>query len=122
MLTRDYILSGEFHRAHELTLPGHMIWDREKITESMLTTLKERPSGAPVWIFAYGSLMWRRCVKQLFLAGSAVFVSVSSPAELSRKNLAACYLWIKTEMPWGLHSDCLTADLRKSFCWSGSAK
>lgn len=58
MLTRDYILSGEFHRAHELTLPGHMIWDREKITESMLTTLKERPSGAPVWIFAYGSLMW----------------------------------------------------------------
>lgn len=56
MLTRDYILSGEFHRAHELTLPGHMVWDHEKITESMLTTLKERPSGAPVWIFAYGSL------------------------------------------------------------------
>ncbi|TKV10785.1 gamma-glutamylcyclotransferase [Citrobacter sp. wls619] len=58
MLTRDYILSGEFHRAHELTLPGHMIWDYEKITDSMLTALKERPSGAPVWIFAYGSLMW----------------------------------------------------------------
>lgn len=24
----------------------------------MNSTLEERPTGAPVWIFAYGSLMW----------------------------------------------------------------
>ncbi|WP_263440969.1 gamma-glutamylcyclotransferase [Klebsiella variicola] len=58
MLTREDMLNGAFVRAHETLLPVHMRWDAEKIRASMYSTLEERPMGAPVWIFAYGSLMW----------------------------------------------------------------
>ncbi len=58
MLTRENMLNGAFVRAHETLLPAHMRWDAEKIRASMYSTLEERPTGAPVWVFAYGSLMW----------------------------------------------------------------
>ena len=58
MLTRENMLHGTFVRVHEALLPANMLWDAEKIRASMNSTLEERPTGAPVWIFAYGSLMW----------------------------------------------------------------
>jgi len=58
MLTRENMLNGAFVRAHETLLPAHLRWDAEKIRASLFSTLKERPTGAPVWVFAYGSLMW----------------------------------------------------------------
>ena len=58
MLTRENMLNGTFVRVHEALLPANMLWDAEKIRASMNSTLEERPTGAPVWIFAYGSLMW----------------------------------------------------------------
>ncbi|ROP61710.1 cation transport protein ChaC [Enterobacter sp. BIGb0383] len=58
MLTRENMRNGTFVRAHETLLPAHMRWDAEKIRASMYSTLEERPTGAPVWVFAYGSLMW----------------------------------------------------------------
>lgn len=51
MLTRENMLNGAFVRAH-------MRRDAEKIRASMYSTLEECLTGAPVWVFAYGSLMW----------------------------------------------------------------
>lgn len=58
MLTRENILNGDFLRAHEAILPAKLIWDEQRIMASMLSMLQQRPKDKPVWVFAYGSLMW----------------------------------------------------------------
>lgn len=57
MLTRELLQSGGFLDAFD-DLPGQPRWSRERIQASMHATLAGRPAGAPVWLFAYGSLIW----------------------------------------------------------------
>jgi cation transport protein ChaC len=58
LLTRENIFSGDYVRTHEKLFPADMLWDIEKIHSSMSSVLLDRVPGEPVWIFAYGSLMW----------------------------------------------------------------
>lgn len=39
-------------------LPGIEWWSAERIEASMHETLARRPGAEPVWLFAYGSLIW----------------------------------------------------------------
>ena len=39
--------------------PGLAYLDDEDYEEMLDATLAERPAGLPVWLFAYGSLIWR---------------------------------------------------------------
>lgn len=62
MLTRNALLNGDFVDAHAHLVASKQCLSREQILDSMTISLKERPAGAPVWIFAYGSLMWNPLV------------------------------------------------------------
>jgi len=58
VLTREFLQSGDYLRSFVDT-PRQKWWSREQISESLEKTLAERPDpDAPVWVFAYGSLIW----------------------------------------------------------------
>ncbi|MEH6415497.1 gamma-glutamylcyclotransferase [Pseudomonas sp. CGJS7] len=63
MMTRDTLLNGEYLKAHEALLPAEILWSIADIESSMSTTLSNRDESAPVWLFAYGSLMWNPLVE-----------------------------------------------------------
>lgn len=56
MLTRELLLSGAYLDSFQ-DLPGQARWSEQQIRQSMLETLAQRTTG-PVWVFAYGSLIW----------------------------------------------------------------
>lgn len=55
LLTRDALGAADF--LDSLGLPPERRWSREAIADSLADTLRQRPPG-PVWVFAYGSLLW----------------------------------------------------------------
>lgn len=57
VLTRQTLVSGAYLRSFT-DLPGRPRWSRERILASMHHALRQRPVGEPVWLFAYGSLIW----------------------------------------------------------------
>jgi cation transport protein ChaC len=57
MLSRDTLHSGAWLESFR-GLPAQMLWTRERIEASLERTLALRPDDGPVWVFAYGSLMW----------------------------------------------------------------
>ncbi|MCX5589942.1 gamma-glutamylcyclotransferase [Alcaligenes endophyticus] len=56
MLTRELLLSGAYLASFQ-DLPGQPRWTEQQIRQSMLDTLAQHSAG-PVWVFAYGSLIW----------------------------------------------------------------
>lgn len=58
MMTRDTLLNGDYLKAHEALLPPEILWSMADIEASLNSTLRKRVESAPVWLFAYGSLMW----------------------------------------------------------------
>jgi glutathione-specific gamma-glutamylcyclotransferase len=54
-LTRDQLVDGSFRRS--LAMPSHLSLSDAELQHSMDTLLASRPDG-PIWIFAYGSLIW----------------------------------------------------------------
>ncbi|HLS43535.1 MAG TPA: gamma-glutamylcyclotransferase [Paenalcaligenes sp.] len=57
MLSRDVLSSGAFLSFFQ-DLPGFAQWPAERIEASMQEMLAKRPEDSPVWLFAYGSLIW----------------------------------------------------------------
>jgi cation transport protein ChaC len=57
MLSRDTLHSGAWLESFR-DLPADTLWSRERIEASLAQTLAQRPDQGPVWVFAYGSLMW----------------------------------------------------------------
>jgi cation transport protein ChaC len=59
MLSRDALRSGAYLDSFS-DLPAESLWPAERIETSLKQTLAQRPPGesGPVWVFAYGSLMW----------------------------------------------------------------
>lgn len=57
MLDRRTLLDGSFLTALR-EMPGVDWWTLEQIEHSMQETLAQRRPGEPVWVFAYGSLIW----------------------------------------------------------------
>lgn len=58
MLTRELLESGAYLAAFKNT-PEITWWTEAQIDESLRATLAQRPDpDAPVWLFAYGSLIW----------------------------------------------------------------
>jgi glutathione-specific gamma-glutamylcyclotransferase len=58
MLTRESLINGAFLKAHESLLPEPIRWSQQRINASLCATLDARPLDAPIWLFAYGSLIW----------------------------------------------------------------
>lgn len=61
LLSRASLLNGKFEKA----LSGqsvHEIWSRDRIDASLANFIARRPSEEPIWIFAYGSLMWNSLI------------------------------------------------------------
>lgn len=56
MLTRDHLGDGRY--LSELGLPQHIAWSGQQIAQSLAQTLAARPDRGPIWVLAYGSLMW----------------------------------------------------------------
>src|SRR5579864_5207113 len=56
MLTKKFLRSKTYLDMF-CGLPENVRWSKARIDESMKTTLQGRPQG-PIWVFAYGSLMW----------------------------------------------------------------
>lgn len=56
-LDRDTLSSGEYLTSFKDT-PGVDWWSEQRIEASMLDMLARRPGHGPVWLFAYGSLIW----------------------------------------------------------------
>ncbi|MDO4637208.1 MAG: gamma-glutamylcyclotransferase [Lautropia sp.] len=57
-LTREFLLSGAYMRSFVST-PQIKWWNLQQITSSLDSTLAACPApGNPVWVFAYGSLIW----------------------------------------------------------------
>lgn len=52
-LTRDHLLNGSFRSG----MPSHSSLTDEQLERSLADVLAARPQG-PVWVFAYGSLIW----------------------------------------------------------------
>lgn len=73
-LTRELLQSDVFLQSFA-NIPGFDAWTQPQITASLDETLARRPDPtAPVWVFAYGSLIWNPLIlyaeKQLaFLTG-----------------------------------------------------
>jgi cation transport protein ChaC len=57
MLTRNAIASGAYLEKFE-ALPEGLRWSRERIEQSLASTMRERRHPGDIWIFAYGSLIW----------------------------------------------------------------
>lgn len=57
MLDREKLGNGTFLSAFR-DAPGIEWWTEERIEASMHDMLARRPLGKPVWLFAYGSLIW----------------------------------------------------------------
>jgi cation transport protein ChaC len=57
MLTRNAIASGAYLENFE-ALPEGLRWSRERIEQSLASTMRERRHPGDIWIFAYGSLIW----------------------------------------------------------------
>ncbi|HEP9100157.1 TPA: gamma-glutamylcyclotransferase [Pseudomonas aeruginosa] len=62
MLTRELISTGAYLDSFQ-DLPGQPCWTQQRIDASMREALAQRPQGAPVWLFAYGSLIWNPLLK-----------------------------------------------------------
>ncbi|NLA51229.1 MAG: gamma-glutamylcyclotransferase [Alcaligenaceae bacterium] len=56
-LNRKDLSNGNYLNSFHKT-PGFNWWSEEQIKMSMHATLAQRPSSQPVWLFAYGSLIW----------------------------------------------------------------
>ena len=56
-LNRDSLANGNYLQSFKST-PGVEWWSKEQIIHSMKATLEKRPKNEPVWLFAYGSLIW----------------------------------------------------------------
>lgn len=57
MLTRELISTGAYLDSFQ-DLPQQPLWTRERIETSMHAALAQRDTSQPVWLFAYGSLIW----------------------------------------------------------------
>ncbi len=57
LLSRESLLNGNYLESFKKTI-GIEWWSEEQILASMRETLAERPCDGPVWLFAYGSLIW----------------------------------------------------------------
>lgn len=57
LLTRQALQDGSYLRSFS-DLPGQPRWSRQRILASLDAALAQRPGGQPVWLFAYGSLIW----------------------------------------------------------------
>lgn len=62
MLTRDLISTGAYLQAFD-AVPDGIRWTAEQVRTSLCETLTRRPKGTPVWLFAYGSLIWNPLFK-----------------------------------------------------------
>lgn len=62
MLTRELISTGAYLDSFQ-DMPGQPCWSRQRIEISMREALAQRPQGHPVWLFAYGSLIWNPLLK-----------------------------------------------------------
>jgi cation transport protein ChaC len=62
MLTREMISTGAYLQSFR-DLPEQPCWSRQRIETSMREALAQRPHGEPVWLFAYGSLIWNPLFK-----------------------------------------------------------
>lgn len=58
MLSRQSMQNGNFLGYHEGLVASKGYWSAEMLRASMQSILEEHPAGEPVWLFAYGSLMW----------------------------------------------------------------
>ncbi|WP_420992173.1 gamma-glutamylcyclotransferase [Cupriavidus sp. 30B13] len=56
MFTRETINSGAYLGSFDL--PKDVVWTQGQIDASLAETMRARPAGGEVWVFAYGSLMW----------------------------------------------------------------
>jgi cation transport protein ChaC len=57
MLSRDALRSGAYLDSFR-DLLAESLWSAARIEASLEATLAQRPGIGPVWVFAYGSLMW----------------------------------------------------------------
>ncbi|RQM50993.1 gamma-glutamylcyclotransferase [Paraburkholderia bannensis] len=56
-LTKDFIESGAYRTALA-NAEEHPLWTSAELDASLQSTLKLQPERGPVWLFAYGSLLW----------------------------------------------------------------
>lgn len=58
ILTRQRLLDGSLRQV--LPMPAHLMWSEAQLELSLAETLARQPggAGAPIWVFAYGSLIW----------------------------------------------------------------
>ncbi len=61
MLSRQAITTGGYRDS--LGSLSTLRWTEAQIRDSLSATLAHRPSNAPVWVFAYGSLIWNPLMK-----------------------------------------------------------
>jgi len=54
-LTRGHLANGDIRKV--LSMPTDLEWTDEQLQRSLDATLGVRPDG-PIWVFAYGSLIW----------------------------------------------------------------
>lgn len=62
MLTREMLVNGAFLASFP-DQPGMPRWSRQQIQASMHQALAQRPASQPVWLFAYGSLIWNPLIE-----------------------------------------------------------
>lgn len=62
MLTRELIRTGTYLDSFQ-DLPEQPRWSAQRIESSMHETLAQRDPAQPVWLFAYGSLIWNPCLR-----------------------------------------------------------
>lgn len=62
MLTRELLSTGAYLDSFK-DLPGLPRWTQQRIEASMCEALKQRDTTQPVWLFAYGSLIWNPLFK-----------------------------------------------------------
>jgi len=62
LLTRQALADGALRE--RLSLTGQPAWSEARIAQSLADTLARRPDAAgPVWVFAYGSLIWNPLIR-----------------------------------------------------------
>lgn len=61
-LTREALADGSLRE--RLNLGGHPAWTEAQVARSLADTLAARPDpSAPIWVFAYGSLIWNPLIR-----------------------------------------------------------